>query len=131
VKAKVANNVQKDARAAGATRLDGDDTVDAFITDDIAMGDEGERDWNRFPVPGPGLSGGARSCAREVERTGRGHLVSSTLLLAPRSVARSFFFSPSTPPTTELSQTYSELTTLSPLPVAAEPFTIPRHLKIR
>lgn len=35
-------------------RGDIDDTVDAFITDDIAMGDEGERDWYRFPVPGPG-----------------------------------------------------------------------------
>ena len=52
--------MQKDARAVGATRLDIggdiDDTVDAFITDDIAMGDEGgkERDWTDFPFLGPG-----------------------------------------------------------------------------
>jgi hypothetical protein len=31
-----------------------DDTVDAFITDDIAMGDERERDWTDFPFLGPG-----------------------------------------------------------------------------
>ena len=50
--------MQKDARRVGATRLDIggdiDDTVDAFITDDIAMGDEGARDLDRIPVPGPG-----------------------------------------------------------------------------
>jgi hypothetical protein len=44
-------------------------------------------------------------------------------------VARSFCFSPPTTPT-ELSQTYPELTTLSSLPVTAEPFTIPRHHKV-